>query len=193
MPPTYKPQIHVSHPQAWAQCLTFAVLKSQGSLPHCVIDGLIGGEPSSGAQSATTTVAARESGTKGFHMCLLKEGETFRHQGSCHLLRKGEKMPEVMHTALILALRSRCTGDLCEFRVSLVYMVKPCFRKKGKETWEKHRGPGKEDRGCSGTHTHEPRLLMATSTPEAEARPEVSSEGAIPSASLFWTSWAPDS
>lgn len=59
-------------------------------------------------------------------------------------------MPGVMHTALILALRSRCTGDLCELRVSLVYTVKPCLRKKGKETWEKHRGPGKEDRAAVG-------------------------------------------
>lgn len=60
MPPTCMPQIHVSHPWAWAQCFTFAVLKSQGTLPHCFSDGLIGGERSGGAESATTTVVVGE-------------------------------------------------------------------------------------------------------------------------------------
>lgn len=84
-------QTHVSHPWACAQCSTFAVLKSQGTLPHGFSDGLIGGEQSSGAESATTTVAARESGKKGSHMRLRKEGKTFHHQSSYHLLKKEKR------------------------------------------------------------------------------------------------------
>lgn len=51
--------------------------KSQGTLSHSFSDDLTGRELNGGAESATSTVAARESGRKSSHICLLKECETF--------------------------------------------------------------------------------------------------------------------